>query len=78
MLSSEQDLAPRAVKDAVRWRQDRGRFIASRTDEISGNSVQKSFKPTDASATAMAACKEAASHWIQGGSEVEDEVSEGA
>eukprot|EP00972_Heterocapsa_arctica_P059494 8772642-Heterocapsa_arctica.AAC.1 len=67
MLSSEQDIAPRAWKDVVHWREDRGRFIAMRSDETSGANVQKSFKPTDDGAAAMAACKEAAKNWVQVG-----------
>jgi hypothetical protein len=76
MLSSEQEIAPRARKGVVHWRESRGRFIANRTNETSGASVQKSFKPTDPSATAMAACKEAATLWVQVGDEAEAAASE--
>eukprot|EP00972_Heterocapsa_arctica_P114852 16444686-Heterocapsa_arctica.AAC.1 len=76
MLSSEQDIAPRARKDVVHWREDRGRFIAMRTDESSGANVQKSFKPTGSGAAAMAARKEAAKNWVEVGDEVLYEQSE--
>jgi hypothetical protein len=71
MLSSEQEAPPRARKSVVHWRESRMRYIANRTDEASGVGVQKSFKPTDASATAMAACREAAELWVQVGEDVE-------
>jgi hypothetical protein len=76
MLASVAEALPRARKSVVHWRESRGRYIANRTDEASGAGVQKSFKPTDAGATAMAACKEAAELWVQEGNDVEIEISE--
>lgn len=77
MLASECDIAcPRSRKNDVHWRESRGRYIATRTDESTGANQQKSFKPVDDSAAAMAACKDAATTWVEVGPEVEVESSE--
>ncbi len=76
LASAELEIvAARSRKNNVHWRGSRGRYIANRSDEMTGRMLQKSFKPTDESAAAMAACKDAAMTWVDVGSEVEVEVS---
>ena len=75
MLASE-PLAPmqRGATDAgVRWRNDRGRFVATRFSQRLNREVMRSFKPEDDTQESKEAAKEDAKAWVAAGSDEEED-----